>query len=337
MTVPTGTYQSFQEVVDKEDFHNAIYDISPTETPFINMAKRLKAKSHLHQWQTDRLAAASASNANIEGDDATGDTASPTVNLKNHTQLMDKVAIVSTTNEAQDHHAIDSMMAYQVAKRGKELKRDLEAACVQNNAATAGAAASAALMASLESWLMYSDVIGSNNTANGTSVAEGTAQTTPGWSTSSGIPLTAPVDSTSAGSISETTLKNCIARTWNQGGDPSVIMCGATIKGKLSTFSGIATRFREVGSKQQAQIIAGADVFVSDLGDHKIVPNRFMRTSVLFGLDPEYVGVAFLQPFSQTELAKTGHSMKRMLAAEATLVVQNPLAHFKIGDINPNK
>lgn len=334
MTAPTGTYQSYQEGVDKEDFHEMIYDISPTETPFLSMAKKLKAKSKLHQWQTDRLAAATATNATIEGDDVTGDTAGPTVNLKNYTQLMDKVAIVSTSMEAQDHYGRDSEMAYQVAKRGRELKRDLEAALTQNNAATAGAAASAAQMASLESWLMMSDRIGSSNTANGTSVGSNET-TTPGWSTSSGIPLTAPTDSSSAGSVSETTLKNCIARTWAQGGDPSVLLCGALVKQKLAGFSGIATRYRDVGSGQKAQIISGADLYVSDFGSHKLLPSRFTRTSVVLGIDPEYVGVAYLQPFGSVELAKTGHAMKRMISVEATLVVQNPLAHFKISDINP--
>jgi hypothetical protein len=297
------------------------------------MAKKLKAKGKKHQWQTDRLATASATNETIEGDDVTGDTASPTVNLYNYVQLMDKVAIVSTSMEAMDHWGRDSEMAYQVAKRGKELKRDLEAALCQNNAATAGASGSAARMASLESWLMLSDRIGANNTANGTSVGAATA-TTPGWSTSAGIPLTAPVDAT-AGTVTETTLKNCIARAWNQGGDPSVLLVGALVKSKLSSFTGIATRFREVGSKQQAQIIAGADVFVSDLGEHTIRPSRFVRSSVVLGIDPEYVGVAYLQPFGSTELAKTGHAMKRLISTEACLVVQNPLAHFKISDVDP--
>jgi len=337
MAVPTGTYQTYTEAGDKEDFHNMIYEISPTETPFISMAKKLKAKSNLHQWKTDNLAAASPTNENIEGDDATGDTAGPTVNLFNQTQLMDKVAIVSTTNEARDHYGVDSMMSYQVAKRVKELKRDLEAALCQNNASTAGAAGSAARMAGMESWLMYSDVIGSGNTANGTSVGEGAAQTTPGWTTQVGTPKVAPTDSTSTGSVSETQLKNCIARTWNQGGDPSIILCGAAVKSKLSTFNGVATRYREVPSGKQAQIIAGVDLFVSDLGEHKIVPSRFMRSTVLFGLDPEYVGVAYLQPFNTAELAKNGHALKRMVSVEATLVVQNPLAHFKIADISPTK
>lgn len=275
----------------------------------------------------------------IQGDDAAGDTAIPTVNLKNHCQLMDKVPFVSSTQEAVKKYGRDSEMAYQMQKRVKELKRDLEAACVQNNAGTVGAAASAALMASLESWLGYSGQQASSiKTANGTSVGEGAAQTTPGFTTSNGVPITAPTDSTSTGSVSETILKTCIANTYANGGDPSVIMVPPLIKQKISTaFAGIATRFRDVKSRGQAQIIGGTDLYVSDFGEHELVPSRFMRTSVILGLDFDYLGVAYLMPFKQEDLAKTGHAWKKMISVQATVVLQATHAHFKIGDVNPNK
>jgi hypothetical protein len=339
MTVPTNTQQTFQTIGNKEDFHDKIYDISPTETPFLSMAKRLKASNTSHQWLTDELAAASATNSTIEGDDAAADTAQPRVNLKNFCQLLDKVAFVSNTQQAVDSYGHNSEMAYQVAKRVKEIKRDLESSLTQNNAGTAGAAASAALMASLESWLAYEGKqAASIKTANGTSVAEGAAQTTPGFTTALGYPGTAPTDSTSTGSVSEAILKKCIANTWAAGGDPKVLLMGPLVKQKISTaFTGVATRFRDVRSGSQAQIIGGTDLYVSDFGEHTLTPSRFVRSSVLFGIDPEYVGVAYLQPFSQKELAQDGHAMKRMVWTQATLVLQNPFAHFKIGDINPNK
>jgi hypothetical protein len=336
MTVPSGTLQTYQTIGNAEDFHDAAYMISPTETPFVQMAKRLKADNRLHQWLTDELSAHTAGNATIEGDDAAADTAIPAVNLKNHCQLMDRVAFVSNTQEAVRSYGNVGSMSYQMAKRVKELKRDLEAACLQNNAATAGVAASAALMASLESWLGYSGQQAATiKTANGTSVQEGAAGTTPGFTTANGTPITAPTDSTSAGSISETILKNCIANTFDNGGDPRVILVPPRGKQKISTaFSGVATRFREVPSRDQAQIIGGADLYISDFGEHVIKADRFMRTSVLFGIDPDYVGVAYLQPFSQKELAINGHAQKRMVWLQACLVVQNPFAHFKVGDIN---
>jgi hypothetical protein len=333
-----STFKTFEAVGNKEDFHDMIYDISPTETPFFTMAKKLKARNKLHQWQKDSLAAASPTNTVIEGDDAAADTAIPTINLRNYTQLMDKVAFVSTTQEATDSYGRDSEMAYQMAKRSRELKRDLEAALVQNNSATVGSAGgNAHRMASFETWLHTQGAPATIGVANGFTVQEGTAGTTVGWSTSAGLPQTAPVDSTSTGSISEAVLKGCIERTWNAGGDPTVIMVPAAIKGKISgSFSGIATRFRSVG-KEQADIVGGADLYISDFGEHKIVANRFMRTRTLFGIDPGYIGVAYLQSFNTFDLARTGHAWKRAIACEATLVVQNPDAHFKIADINPLK
>lgn len=309
------------------------------ETPFLTLAKRLKADNRTHQWLTDELAAASPTNATVEGDDAAADTAIPAVNLKNQCQLMDKVAFVSNTQEAVRSYGDVGSMKYQMAKRVKELKRDLESALLQNNAGTAGVAASAALMASLESWLGYAGQQAATiKTANGTSVQEGAAGTTPGFTTANGYPVTAPTDSTSAGAITETALKTCIANTYNNGGNPTVILVPAIGKQKISTsFSGIATRFREVPGGGQAQIIGGTDLYVSDFGEHMIKADRFMRNSVLFGIDPDYVGVAYLQPFQQKPLASTGHAEKRMVFTQATLVLQNPFAHFKIGDINYNK
>lgn len=339
MAVPSGTFQTYQAIGNAEDFEDAIFMISPTETPFLTMAKRLKATNRTHQWQTDELAAASATNATIEGDDASADTAIPTVNLKNQCQLLDKVAFVSDVQEVTDKYGRTSEMKYQMAKRVKELKRDLESALCQNNAGTAGAAVSAALMASLESWLAYKGKqAASIKTANGTSVGEGTAQTTPGFTTANGMPVTAPTDSTSAGSVSESILKRVIADTWTEGGDPRVLLCSAGVKQKISTaFSGVATRFRSVSSGDQAEITGGADLYVSDFGEHKITPSRFVRSSVLFGIDPDYVGVAYLEPFSQIPLARTGHADKRLVKVNATLVLQNPFAHFKIGDIDSAK
>lgn len=275
MAVPSGTFQTFQAVGNAEDFHDKVYDISPLDTPFLSMAKRLKAMNTTHQWQTDQLAAASPTNSTLDGDDATTDTATPTINLKNYCQLMDKVPQVSDVQEAVKHYGRDSEMAYQMAKRTKELKRDLESALTQNNAGTVGATGSAALMASLESWLAYSGKqAGTILTANGTTCQEGSAGTTPGFTTAAGVPTTAPTDSTSTGSVSEAILKNCIANAWNLGGDPRVLLCGALVKQKISgSFTGIATRFREVRGGL-ADIIGGADIYVSDFGEHKLVPDR---------------------------------------------------------------
>jgi hypothetical protein len=214
---------------------------------------------------------------------------------------------------------------YQLKKRMAELGRDLEAAVTQNNAATTGAAASAPLMASAESWLF----------TNRTSAGQGTAQTTFGADASAGTPITAPTDSTTAGTLTEAHLKNVIRLVWDAGGDPSLVMCGSEIKQKISgSFTGIATRFKDVKSKSQAEIVSGADVYVSDFGSVTIVPNRFMRTKTILVIDPEQWGIASLRTFRMEKLGKTGDSDRAQIIGDYTLECRNEKASGKVTDIN---
>lgn len=321
MSVPGGTFQTYQAAGIREDLENAIYDITPTETPFLSMAKRGTASNTKHEWQTDALAAAAA-NAAIEGDDAANGTSTPTQRLGNFLQISTKYAVVSGTQNAVNTAGRKREMAYQMMKRTQELKRDMEYALVRNQAATAGAAGSARTLASVESWLTQYVNVGA-----------GTAETTPGYVTSTGLVSTAPTDGTSAafGTFEEADLKSVIKTIWESGGDPKVVLVGAAQKQKVSAFSGIATQYREAGATASGtRIIGAADVYVSDFGEHRIVPDRFMRDNVAEVLDMDYWSVNYLRKFQQYEIAKTGDSEKRQIVTEYTLVCRNPKASGKI-------
>ena len=320
MSVPSGTFQTFQAVGNREDLSNLIFNISPMETPFGSMAKRTKVKNQFHEWQTDALDAA-GTNAQIEGNDAVVNTAVPTVRLRNYTQILAKTVSVSETQQAMDTAGRDDELDYQVAKRSKELKRDLEYALVRNQPSTVGGAGTAQMMASVESWLA----------TNKTSAGQGTAQTTPGYS---GGTVVAPTDSTTAGTVVVAMLNNVIQLAYTAGGDPKTIMVSPATKVKFSTFTGIATLYNQTNDKQ-ATIVSGADTFVSNFGRHNILPNRFMRDKTALVLDMDYWSVGDLRPFSPVNLAKTGDSDKKQIKGEYTLVSRNELASGKITDINP--
>ena len=324
MSVPAGTFQTFQAIGNREDLEDIIWDISPTETPFQNRVKKGKAKATFHEWQTDSLDAA-ASNIQVQGDDAATNTAVPTVRLRNYCQILSKTARVSGTQEAVDKAGRNSEMAYQVQKRMKELKRDLEYALIRNQQSTAGTASVGASMAGVESWLA----------TNKTSVGTGVAQTTPGYA--SGTVL-APTDSSVTGSMTESHLKTIIAAAWSAGGDPSVLMVGPLTKQKISSaFTGIATRYRDVPGGSQAQVISGVDLYVSDFGTHQLVPNRFMRDQNVLCLDMDYWRLDQLRPIQSFELAKTGDSERRQILMECTLASLNEQASGKVTDIDPAK
>ena len=322
MAVPTGTLQTHQAIGNREDLEDIIWDISPTKYPFTTRVKKGKASAVFHEWQTDALDAA-GTNAQIEGDDVATNTATPTVRLRNYCQIIAKVARVSDTQNLVDKAGRDDEMAYQVRKRMEECRRDLEYACTRNQESTAGAAASARKMAGIESWLA----------TNKTSAGTGTAQTTPGYS---GGTVAAPTDSTAAGTLTESHLKAVIQETWTQGGDPRLLLVGPATKSKISTaFAGIATRYRTVGAGKQADIVAGADLYVSDFGEHTIVPSHFMRDRNILALDMEYWELAQLSGMKKKDLAKTGMSERKLIVWEGTLVSRNQAASGKVTDINP--
>lgn len=329
MTVPASTFQTHQSIGNREDLEDVIYQISPVETPFFTMAARTDASATYHEWQTDALTAAAA-NKNVEGDDAVNGTSTPTVRLGNHCQILTKYAVVSDTQNAINKAGRGNEMSYQVAKRLAELKRDAEFALTQNQGSSAGSATVARSLASVESWL--TNPTGAATAGNSTSIGTGTAQTTPGFS---GSTVTAPTDSTVTGASDVTVLKSIIAQCWTAGGNVGIVMCGGTQKQRISGFTGIATLYREAGSTARGTAIVGAaDVYVSDFGEHRIVPNRFQRNRTILLLDMDYWAVAYLRKVSQKELARTGAAQKRFIDTEMTLVARNPQSSAKIADVS---
>lgn len=317
MAVPTGTFQTFQAVGIREDLSDYIYNIAPTETPFTTSVRRGKASNTYTEWQTDTLAAANKDNAEVEGDDQVGETATPTVRPGNHTQIFTKKPRVSSTQIAVNTAGRRNELSYQIAKRGKEIKRDIEAALTQNNASTAGNASTARKLGGLESWYV-------TNTSRGATGADG------GFS---GSTTSAPGDGTQRG-FTEVLLKGVIKSCWDAGGDPDMIMVGSSNKQTASGFSGIATLYRDTaGSMKPASIMGAADIYVSDFGEHKIVPNRFQRDRTAHVLDTEYWEIDVLDPMKIEPLAKTGLSEIRLLSTELTLCAKNEAASGVVADL----
>lgn len=322
MAQVAGTTDTYDLVGIAEDVEDAIFNISPTETPFLTMAKRKKATNTQHQWQTDSLAAA-ATNRQVEGDDASFSTASPTTMLSNYCQISRKTVIVSRTADAVRKYGRARELARLTVKYGKELKRDIEFALVQNQASSAGGSQTARSSAGLESMIAGNRIVASGNTTG----------TTPGYANSV---WAAPTDGTATVTLTEALLISALDAAWTDGGDPSVIMVNSGIKNDIASFGG-ASKFAGTyvpnGDRAQAMVVGGVDLYVSDFGSHKIVLNRHVRTRTLFAIDPEYVSVAFLDGIKMEDLAKTGDAEKKMLITEFCLVCDNPDAHAKVQDL----
>lgn len=318
MAIVTNTFTRYDAKGIREDLANVIYNISPEETPFQSNVARINVKNTFFEWQTDSLASANNANAALEGDDISSfASVTPTSRLGNYTQISRKTVVISATLEAVDKAGRRSELSYQLAKQGAELKRDMEAVMLANNAANAGNNTTARVTAGLPAFIR-------------TSTSKGTGGVDP--TVSSGVVNAARTDGTQR-AFTEAMLKSVVAGVWTQGGTPKILMTGPFNKQAVSAFTGIAqVRWNQAMAKP-ATIIGAADVYVSDFGAISIVPNRFQRERDAFVLDPEYAAVAILRPITQTELAKTGDAEKRLMICEYGLQVRQEAAHGIIADL----
>ena len=322
MAIETNTLTTYDAKGIREDLSDVIYNISPEDTPFMQNAGRATAKNTLFEWQIDTLASADGANAQIEGDDvdnSAGYAASdPTTRVGNYCQISRKTAIVSGTQEAVDKAGRRKEMAYQLAKRSKELKRDIETICLSNQACVAGNSSTARTTGSLLAWI---------KTNVDKAAGDGA---TPSYTTT---PNAARTDGTQRAS-SEAIIKAVIQKVWAAGGQPKILMCGPINKQNISAFSGIAEARVNVKGAAPTTIIGAADVYVSDFGNVSVVPNRFQRERDLLFIDPEYVKIAYLRPFKTVDMSVTGDSEKKMMLTEWGLKVTNEQALGIAADIN---
>lgn len=323
MSQTANTFDTFAAKGIRESLSNVIYNISPEETPFMSNIGRENVKNTYFEWQTDSLAAASTTNAQVEGDDVSSfDSTSATTRVGNYTQISNKTVLISGTLEAVDKAGRRSELAYQLAKRSAEIKRDMESTMLTNQAASAGSAGVSTALRKTGSLLAFLKT----NTDKGTGGAD------PVYTSS---PNATRTDATAANlrTFTEAILKTVIQKVWAAGGSPKLLMVGPVNKARVSGFAGIAEIRREVTGNRQATIIGAADVYVSDFGSVSVVPNRFQRERDAFVLDPEYASVAFLRPFQTVELAKTGDAEKRLITVEYGLKVNTEAAHGLAADL----
>jgi hypothetical protein len=314
-----ATYQTYTAIGQREDLSDVIYNISPTDTPFMSSIGKTKATAILHEWQTDSLAAASLSNAAVEGAAASDATMSPTTRIGNRTQIFQKTVKISGTLEAVDKAGRKSEKAYQLAKASAEIKRDIELTLLSNQVASNGNSSTARTLGGLQAWLATNGDFGSGGSAG----ASGTTARTDG------------TDRT----FTEDILKTVIKEVYQSGGNPKVLMVNPAHKQTVSAFAGIAAQRYMAPSNEPTTIIGAADVYLSDFGTVSVVPNRFMNSTnacdeTAFVVDPDMAAVAYLRPFQTNELAKTGDSEMTQLLAELTLEVKNEAAHGIIADLS---
>lgn len=306
-TVVTNTVVTPLLKGQREDLIEAIYNIDPSDTPFLTSIGKGTAKALRHEWQNDELRKPEV-NARVEGAEAEIRAGTFTTMLDNFCQIADETVAVSGTSDAIDKAGRKSELAHQLAKKAKEIKLDMEHGLVGVAQAKRARGANPSDPASL-----LGNVFSYYKT-------NGSGYTTP--------PTGNGVDTGTVGTarlLTEQMIQDAAQKIWESGGKANTIMCNGPMKQYISnTFKG-----RAVGESSITQgaadkrVSAVVDFYESDFGVYKIIPNRWFKADSLFMYDPSMHSLLYLRAFKQYPLAKTGDSEKRQMITEYTLRVNN--------------
>jgi hypothetical protein len=317
----------------REDVMNRIFDISRIPLPFTDMVGSDTHKNEYCEWTLDALAAPDTTNAVVDGSDAiAGNNTVLGTRVGNHSQISTKVVRVSFRADASDVIGRTKETSYQVMRRQQELRRDVDAICLENQASVADDGGSTAgKVGGLPTWLASHNYGG----------------TAGGFSTSTG--LTVARTPTAARALTETLVRDAVQAVYQDGGDPTIMMSSPGVIRKFSEYlftssARVATLMADQGKSSEAATALGSvNVFVTDFGTLKLVPNRLQQshhdsgtTHVydVFILDPSYLSLSYMKGYRTEDLARTGLSENKMMSVDWSLKVLTEKAHAIIGDIN---
>jgi len=356
-----------QGVSQREDLANFISMITRDETPFMSSIGKTKATAIYHEWQTDELQSPGnsrlaegmdyvlpGSTSGIGGgnttDSSTGAANTPSglggagpiggntfnvvgphrTRLGNYTQINGKTISVSGTRRAIDQAGVADEYAYQLKKRGTELRRDVEFDVVHSyNAASASGTRT---MGGFQSWINDSRTCQFNST---TVVAAAEA--------GNGTHVPAIQAESNRVALSLSQIDGVMQAIYQEGGKATKIMLSPKLRRDFSdlmvTDSGVRRNI-----DMDCKLRQSVDIYMSDFGDLMVVPNYIMglsyaatadstsdrsatntQDSCALIYDPMWFAVATLRPLQEVDVGQRGDSTIGMMVEECTLEVKNPL------------
>jgi hypothetical protein len=322
----TNAFTTYQAVGNREDLSNAIYNIDPFDTPVMSAIRRRNVKNRIFDWQTENLPIVNPNNAQFEGFVLANSPAQPTIRQNNVTQISERDATVSGTQEESDAAGKGSEMAHQMALASKVLKSDMETILCGRQQRNDGndTGPTARTTEAFSHWLARAkDKTGAVNA----SIAPGTVTT--------GVPVLATdafaaVAAGSQVSITEAMLGDAMQQAYTNGASPSLWIVPPGPKRTISTFVGRSTTQVLVG---KTEVVSTIDVIATDFGRIKVAPSRWVPTDVALLIDPDYAAVAFFRAFRQYLMARTGDAETRMIVVEWGLEMRNSVAHMLFNGI----
>lgn len=285
--------QTYQSTTNREDLSDAITMISPEETPFFSRFGKTTARSVLHEWVEDSLAAP-ATNKHIQGEDITFVKRAMPSRKANYTQIFQTPVDVSDTQRAVNPAGYEDEFARQMFKAMKEHARDIEIALITGTSASG---------------------------------ASGTASSLQGVITSiTGVNITGTA--TGNETLTDTMVQDALKGAYDNGGNPDTMYVNSTQVMKVAALTTSATKFVETKDKQ---LTAHVEVYDTPYGRIRVFLHRWMPSDKIVFLEDDLWKVAQLRPTFR-EMAPEGltDSTRGTVITELTLEYRAQQANAKI-------
>lgn len=317
----------------REDVLEKIYSISPTETPFLDMAGGGSYDNPYAEWTQDELAATTLASAAIDGQDVNPTTPPTGARVGNHGQLSYMGVNVSEVALNTDNIGRSDEMGYQTTKRINELQNNIEATAlspqgsvVDNGSTIAG------LTGGFDAWLETHVNVGATGSAGGFN------------------PATKAVDAPVAGTPRDLTwdmIADEIESAYLAGAKPTKLLSRPEVTKRLARYL-----FTTPFAAQPTANVDGSgggvdqtsqgyiDTLRTDFGyTMQIVPCRNQQlyggACTLFGISPEFVEIPRMWGTKVQPLAKLGLYERKLISTHWMVRVLLEKAHFAIRDLNP--
>lgn len=320
----TNAFTTYQATANREDLSNAIYNIDPFDTPVMSAIRRRNVKNRIFDWQTEFLPIVNPNNAQVEGFSLANSPAQPTIRLNNVTQISERDATVSGTQEESDAAGKGSEMAHQMALASKVLKSDMETILCGRQAYNGGTDAVTPVARMTEGFAHWV-ARAVDKYANPGAAVTGVKTGLPVLATDNFVAPATPVQ------ITEAMLGDAMQAAYTNGASPSLWIVPPGPKRTISTFTGRATTQVLVG---KTEVVSTIDVIATDFGRIKVAPSRWVAADIGLLIDPDYAAVSFFRAFRQYLMARTGDAETRMIVVEWGLEMRNPLAHVLFNGIS---
>lgn len=308
------TYDSPQATgVSREDLDDIAYDISPEDTPFMTMAGKGKAEGISHDWSEDALSAISPAGV-AEAKAVTDTSPDPPTRLRNVTQINERIVTLSGSAMAVKTADNWGHVDRETARRMKEIKRDIEAACVRNQPLVAGNEGGpiARQARSFLHFIPQTNVVGFTVAASETA-AVGAFDVGAGFTYDD--------------------FELALQQAYDEGGAPTTALVSSANKALIADFTG---RVNSVLDVSQKTVVRDVTVVETPHGKLKVVIERFFPTGATKSdftllIDPEYVSIDWLRKIGRQEMGLVGDKRTWLVNGEWTLKVKARKAHAVIG------